>query len=102
MHGTEVPCCSLSRNCTRHLLTPSPACFNVASGDVEDAPALDPLAKFEIVEKDGGVYIKGDEKTIQASRRQINTQCTAQGQEKVVVVGGFAFHTHHIARDHAK
>lgn len=66
----------------------SPACFNVASGDVEDAPALDPLAKFEIVEKDGGVYIKGDEKIIQASRRQPNTKCSAQGQEKVVVVGG--------------
>ena len=70
------------------LLTFIAACFNVASGDVEDAPALDPLAKFEIIEKDGGVYIKGDEKTIQASRRQPKTQCTAQGQEKVVVVGG--------------
>ena len=67
---------------------PLSACFNVASGDVEDAPALDPLAKFDIVEKSGGVYIKGDEKTIQASRRQPNTKCAAQGQEKVVVVGG--------------
>ncbi len=64
------------------------ACFNVASGDVEDAPALDPLAKFEIVEKSGGVYIKGEESTIKASRRQVNTKCSVQGQEKVVVVGG--------------
>lgn len=64
------------------------ACFNVASGDVEDAPALDPLAKFEIVEKNDGVYIKGEESTIMASRRQINTKCSVQGQEKVVVVGG--------------
>ena len=64
------------------------ACFNVASGDVEDAPALDPLAKFDILDKDGAVYIKGEEKTIKASRRQPNTKCTAQGQEKVVVVGG--------------
>ncbi|CAF9930757.1 MAG: hypothetical protein ALECFALPRED_004719 [Alectoria fallacina] len=64
------------------------ACFNVASGDVEDAPALDPLAKFDIVEKDGGVYIKGEESTIKASRRAVNTKCKAQGQEKVVVVGG--------------
>ena len=64
------------------------ACFNVASGDVEDAPALDPLAKFEVVEKDGGVYIKGEESTIKANRRQVNTKCSVQGQEKVVVVGG--------------
>jgi hypothetical protein len=49
---------------------------------------LDPLAKFEIVEKNGGVYIKGDEKTIQASRRSVNTSCKAQGQDKVVIVGG--------------
>ena len=64
------------------------ACFNVASGDVEDAPALDPLAKFEIVEKSDGVYIKGEESTIKASRRPANTKCSIQGQEKVVVVGG--------------
>ena len=64
------------------------ACFNVATGDVEDAPALDPLAKFDIVEKNGGVYIKGDEQTIKASRRQPDTKCSAQGQEKVVVIGG--------------
>ena len=64
------------------------ACFNVASGDVEDAPALDPLAKFEIVEKSDGVYIKGEESTIKASRRAANTKCSVQGQEKVVVVGG--------------
>ncbi len=64
------------------------ACFNVASGDVEDAPALDPLAKFEVVEKSDGVYIKGEESTIKASRRQVNTKCSVQGQEKVVVAGG--------------
>ena len=52
---------------------------------------MDPLAKFEIVEKDGAVYIKGDEKTIQASRRQSDTKCSAQGQEKVLVVGGSVF-----------
>lgn len=58
------------------------------SGDVEDAPALDPLSKFELTEEDGAVFIKGDEQTIKASRRQPNTKCAAQGQEKVVVVGG--------------
>jgi len=66
------------------------ACFNVASGDVEDAPALDALAKFEIVEKSDGVYIKGEEKVIKASRRAQNIACKPTSQdEKVVIIGGY-------------
>ncbi|KAF2758760.1 rubredoxin-NAD(+) reductase [Pseudovirgaria hyperparasitica] len=64
------------------------ACFNVSTGDVEDAPALDPLAKYEIIEKDGGVYIKAEEATIKAARRTLNIKCSAKGTEKIVVVGG--------------
>ena len=64
------------------------ACFNLATGDVEDAPALDPLAKFDILEKNGGVYIKGEEATIKASRRSLNHKCSPQGPDKVVIVGG--------------
>ena len=73
---------------TRQTLIVSSACFNVTSGDVEDAPALDPLAKFEIIEKDGAVFIKGDQSKIKSGRRAPNIQCSAQGQEKVVIVGG--------------
>ena len=64
------------------------ACFNVGTGDVEDAPALDPLASYPISEKGGAVYIKGDSATIKANRIHSNPQCTNQGQEKVVIVGG--------------
>ena len=64
------------------------ACFNIASGDVEDAPALDPLAKFPIEERDGGVWIKGDEETIKASRTKANVSCKVQGTDKVVIIGG--------------
>ena len=46
------------------------------------------MAKFEILEKNGGVYIKGEESTIKANRRAVNTKCKAQGEEKIVVVGG--------------
>ena len=67
---------------------PELACFNVGTGDVEDAPALDPLAKFDIIEKSEGVYIKGEEATIKASRRSANHKCSASGPESVVVVGG--------------
>ncbi|KAL9083146.1 MAG: hypothetical protein Q9159_005964 [Coniocarpon cinnabarinum] len=65
------------------------ACFNVSSGDVEDAPALDPIAKFPIHERDGAVFIEGDEKTIKNSRAALKTSCANPSQqEKVVVVGG--------------
>ena len=70
------------------VLTHHLACFNVISGDVEDAPALDPLAKFDIIEKGGAVYIKGEQSTIKSSRRQPNVKCSVQGQEKVLIVGG--------------
>ncbi|KAL8919882.1 MAG: hypothetical protein Q9172_004758 [Xanthocarpia lactea] len=94
---------AMSSNCTHYgaplklgVLTPEGrltcawhgACFNVGTGDVEDAPALDPLAKFDVYERSGAVYIKGEEATIKASRRTANVRCAAQGQQKVVVVGG--------------
>ncbi|KAL9006872.1 MAG: hypothetical protein Q9188_000403 [Gyalolechia gomerana] len=94
---------AMSSNCTHYraplklgVLTPEGrltcawhgACFNVGTGDVEDAPALDALAKFEVYERSGAVYIKGEEATIKASRRNPNVKCAAQGPEKVVVVGG--------------
>ena len=63
------------------------ACFRVATGDVEDAPALDPVPKFEVVQKDGGVYIKGEENTIKTSKRTLNIKCKPKGNEGVVVVG---------------
>lgn len=65
------------------------ACFKVESGDVEDAPALDPIAKFEVYEKDGAVYIKGDEATIKAGRKTLDIKCSASGAEKVLVIGGY-------------
>ena len=65
------------------------ACFNVATGDVEDAPALDPLAKFKVVQKDGGVYITGEEKTIKAGRRGLSIKCSSKGQDKVVIIGRY-------------
>ncbi|PHH59502.1 hypothetical protein CDD81_3142 [Ophiocordyceps australis] len=65
------------------------ACFNAKTGDVEDAPALDSLPVFTLSERNGAVYIKGDESAIKSSRRKPNVSCNAvAGQDKVVVVGG--------------
>merc|ERR1712000_693250 len=67
------------------------ACFNAKTGDVEDAPALDSLPVFKTIERDGAVYITGEESAIKSSKRKPNFKCNAAGgaqEEKVVVVGG--------------
>jgi NAD(P)H-nitrite reductase large subunit len=66
------------------------ACFNAKTGDVEDAPALDSLPVFPLTERDGGVYITGEEASIKGSRRKPNFKCSvsSDSQERVVVVGG--------------
>ena len=69
------------------VLTRLLACFKVSTGDVEDAPALDPLAKFKVIEKDGAVYIQGEEKNIKNQRRFLSIKCAAKGQERVLIIG---------------
>ncbi|KAI0811892.1 hypothetical protein GGR55DRAFT_687998 [Xylaria sp. FL0064] len=67
------------------------ACFNAKTGDVEDAPALDALNAFKIVEKEGAVYVQGEETAIKSGRRKPNIRCrvsSTSDADKVVVVGG--------------
>ncbi|KAJ2893566.1 monodehydroascorbate reductase [Zalerion maritima] len=65
------------------------ACFSTVTGDVEDAPALDSLPIFRVTERDGAIYITGDEARIKAGRRKPGFKCsTTPGDDKVVVVGG--------------
>ena len=67
------------------------ACFNVTSGDVEDAPAPDPLSVYEVLVKDGGVYIKSSSaENIKTNRRVNKFSCKASASdaEQIVVVGG--------------
>ncbi|KAI1258641.1 hypothetical protein F5Y18DRAFT_340360 [Xylariaceae sp. FL1019] len=67
------------------------ACFNGKTGDVEDAPALDSLATFKLVEKEGAVFVQGEESLIKAGRRKPKFTCRATSgsdSDKVVIVGG--------------
>jgi hypothetical protein len=64
------------------------ACFNVRTGDVEDAPALNALHTFKIYERDGGVYIQGEETALREGQRNPNVKCTVTAPEKVLVIGG--------------
>ncbi|PSK34300.1 Dihydrolipoyl dehydrogenase, mitochondrial [Elsinoe australis] len=96
---------ALNSNCTHYgaplakgVLTPEGrltcpwhgACFNARSGDIEDAPALDPLHRFKVTEKDGAVYVSGEEKQIKDQRRQLSIKCSPKKQDGIVVVGGGA------------
>lgn len=58
---------------------------------MEDAPAPDALNKFDVMEKNDGVYIKAEESAIKGGRRIPNVKCQSQGEDKVVVVGGYVF-----------
>ncbi|KAI0402260.1 hypothetical protein F4802DRAFT_600323 [Xylaria palmicola] len=67
------------------------ACFNAKTGDVEDAPALDALTAFKVVEKDGAVYVQGEEAAIKSGRRKPNIKCrvaATSDADRVLVVGG--------------
>ncbi|KAL3952919.1 hypothetical protein ACCO45_012862 [Purpureocillium lilacinum] len=53
------------------------ACFNAKTGDIENAPGLDSLPVFAVAERDGAVYVTGDESAIKGSRRRPNFTCSA-------------------------
>ncbi|KAL3465152.1 hypothetical protein BJX64DRAFT_285692 [Aspergillus heterothallicus] len=64
------------------------ACFNIKSGDIEDAPAPAALNTFELLEKDGAVYIRGTEAAIKSGQRLSEHKCSASGPGGLVIVGG--------------
>ncbi|KAI1814444.1 hypothetical protein GGS20DRAFT_576870 [Poronia punctata] len=67
------------------------ACFNAKTGDVEDAPALDALTAFKVVEKDGAIFVQGEESAIKSGRRKPNIKCRVSSSaetDRVVIVGG--------------
>ncbi|KAF2681023.1 hypothetical protein K458DRAFT_444904 [Lentithecium fluviatile CBS 122367] len=96
VHATSVNCTHYGAPLKGGVLTPEGrltcpwhgACFNVATGDVEDAPALDPLTKYDVFEKDGTVYVKTDEDTLKANRRFLSLKCSAVSNDRVLVIGG--------------
>ncbi|KAH6682855.1 hypothetical protein B0J14DRAFT_647081 [Halenospora varia] len=65
------------------------ACFKASNGDIENAPAIDALPSFELSEKNGSVYVTGEQDSIKGSRRKPNIKISkTSGAEKVVIVGG--------------
>lgn len=73
------------------------ACFNVCSGDVEDAPGLDSLWSFSTIVQNGQIVVSASKKEVTSkvgrivARKRTKDQEQKQGQvneETVVIVGG--------------
>ncbi|EUC30717.1 hypothetical protein COCVIDRAFT_107100 [Bipolaris victoriae FI3] len=96
VHATSPNCTHYGAPLVKGVLTPEGrltcpwhgACFKVSTGDVEDAPALDPIDKYEVIEKDGAVYVKTTEEALKAKRRHLNIKCSSVSDDKVLVIGG--------------
>ncbi|KAI8376319.1 uncharacterized protein BYT42DRAFT_574203 [Radiomyces spectabilis] len=67
------------------------ACFNVKTGRVEDAPALDNLNTYEVCVKDDGIYVKADRKALKEARHlPPYAKRDSESKETVVIIGGGA------------
>ncbi|KAG9188553.1 rubredoxin-NAD(+) reductase [Alternaria panax] len=96
VHATSSTCTHYGAPLVKGVLTPEGrltcpwhgACFKVSTGDVEDAPALDPIAKYEVIEKDGAVYVKTTEEALKNNRKFLNIKCSSVSEDKVLVIGG--------------
>ncbi|PRP84293.1 hypothetical protein PROFUN_08313 [Planoprotostelium fungivorum] len=67
------------------------ACFNVKTGDIEDAPALDALPTFQVRIDGDDIYVTASAETLKKGRRP--PTCKSKGgesNEKVVIVGAGA------------
>jgi hypothetical protein len=62
----------------------------------QDAPALDALTYYGLEEKNGGVYVTGEEKELKDNFPQtLSLKCEAHGEEKLVIVGGYVVAYYH-------
>ncbi|WFD31031.1 hypothetical protein MSPP1_002060 [Malassezia sp. CBS 17886] len=67
------------------------ACYRVTTGDIEDAPALDPLKRIDVQIEDGMVYLLVDYEALNEPTDPVcSTQPSAMTRPHTVFVGGGA------------
>lgn len=87
------------------------ACFNLSTGDIEDAPGLDSLHKFDAREENGKILVtasmedvlsKHGRSPLKSDKRAIAKADAKTSEETVVLVGGGAggHHTMESLREH--
>nr|KMM69427.1 rhodocoxin reductase [Coccidioides posadasii RMSCC 3488] len=96
VHALTARCTHYGAPLVKGVLTPDGritcpwhgACFNVTTGDIEDAPAPNALEKFEFFEKDSAVYVKAGAEALKRNGRQPISQCSIVGDDRIVIIGG--------------
>ena len=93
-HGTEVHTLRLTPNPT-HSQQPFPACFNVCTGDIEDAPAPAAIHSFKTTISDGKILVTADEERVAKANMSRTPKVASNvdaglssGAAGVVIVGG--------------
>ncbi|KAJ7678510.1 hypothetical protein B0H17DRAFT_944488 [Mycena rosella] len=82
------------------------ACFNVCTGDIEDAPAPDALHSFQVQISDGQIHVTANASDTQKANMSRAPKLTTTGTETagdgVVIVGGGSatFHAVESLREH--
>ena len=67
------------------------ACFNAASGDIEDFPGLDSLYKYQVEVEGGEVKVKVDRSQLGKTKRTKKlVDKDPESKEVIVIVGGGA------------
>jgi len=69
------------------------ACFNVKTGDIEDAPGLDSLWSYKASIKDGKIVVSASEKEVKSKVGRVvakskTAKISKRDEETVVIVGG--------------
>ena len=78
-----------------HSSRPFVACFNVCTGDIEDAPAPAPIHSFKTRISDGKIFVTADEERVAKANMSRQSKVPANpdaglasGNAGVVIVGG--------------
>ncbi|KAH9481675.1 Apoptosis-inducing factor 1 [Psilocybe cubensis] len=92
--------------CPWHGGDPNLSCFNVCTGDIEDAPAPMALHSFKTEIKDGKIYVTANPESTQKANMSRQAKLLASGVNStgngVVIVGGGSggFHAVESLREH--
>ncbi|CAB3381437.1 Hypothetical predicted protein [Cloeon dipterum] len=67
------------------------ACFNLATGDIEDFPGLDGVPSYEVRELDGKIVVRARRKDLQSNKRTCHMVPKDENNKKTaVIIGGGA------------
>ncbi|CAJ0844637.1 17117_t:CDS:10 [Entrophospora sp. SA101] len=68
------------------------ACFNVTTGDIEDAPGLDSLQKYKVNIKNDEIFVEADEIALKSGRKppKCSLEAPPSNETTLLIIGGGA------------